>query len=159
MHNISNIFYFGTKLYMFRTVFPSIIRSLRLYIQYQVYVIQVLWQLAATEPVWHILDAVCTVLDSWWWTERPSETCRILFQNKINLRYCASGWFCYRNILRSSVLQMSQFLSYFLILTDLQSVPSLVAAVRGDRSALAVGDPILQVTEQQLTKEIKPGAI
>ena len=54
---------------------------------------------------------------------------------------------------------MSQFLSYFLILTDLQSVPSLVAAVRGDRSALAVGDPILQVTEQQLTKEIKPGAI
>jgi len=31
---------------MFRTVFPSIIRSLRLYIQHQVYVIQVLWLLA-----------------------------------------------------------------------------------------------------------------
>jgi hypothetical protein len=39
MHNISNLFYFGTTLYMFRTVFPSIIRSLRLYIQHQVYVI------------------------------------------------------------------------------------------------------------------------
>jgi hypothetical protein len=42
MHNISNLFYFGTTLYMFRTVFPSIIRSLRLYTQHQVYVIQVL---------------------------------------------------------------------------------------------------------------------
>jgi len=44
MHNISNLFYFGTTLYlyMFRMVSPSIIRSLRLYIQHQVYVIQVL---------------------------------------------------------------------------------------------------------------------
>jgi hypothetical protein len=33
MHNISNLFYFGTTLYMFRTVSPSIIRSLKLYIQ------------------------------------------------------------------------------------------------------------------------------
>jgi len=39
MHSISNLFYFGTTLYMFRTVFPSIIRSLRLYIQHQVYAI------------------------------------------------------------------------------------------------------------------------
>jgi len=29
--------------------------------------------------------AVCIVLNSWWWTERPSETCRVSFQNKINL--------------------------------------------------------------------------
>ena len=42
MHNISNLFYFGTTLYMFRTVSLSIIRSLRLHIQHQVYVIQVL---------------------------------------------------------------------------------------------------------------------
>jgi len=42
LHNISNLFYFGATLYMFRTVSPSIIRSLRLYIQQQVYVIQVL---------------------------------------------------------------------------------------------------------------------
>ena len=40
---------------------------------------------------------VCAVSDSWWWTERPSETCRVSFQNKINSRYCASGWFYYRN--------------------------------------------------------------
>jgi hypothetical protein len=50
MHNISNLFYFGTTLYMFRAVSPSIIRSLRLYIQHQVYVIQVLWLLASKQP-------------------------------------------------------------------------------------------------------------
>ena len=44
MHNISNLFYFGTTLYMFRTVSPSIIRSLRLYVQHHVYVKQVLCQ-------------------------------------------------------------------------------------------------------------------
>jgi len=50
MLNISNLFYFGTTLYMFQTVSPSIIRSLRLYIQHQVYVIQVLWLLASKQP-------------------------------------------------------------------------------------------------------------
>jgi hypothetical protein len=121
MHNISNLFYFGTTLYMFRTERLSVISSLRLYTQHQVYVIQVLWPLAsenemelvkqaATGPVWHIPDAVCTVLDSWWWMERPFETCRVLFQNKINLRYSASGWFYYRNIL----LQKNEVLCTFL---------------------------------------------
>jgi hypothetical protein len=86
---------------MFPTVFPSIIRSLRLYIQHHMLE-------AATEPVWQIPDAVCTVLDSWWWTERPSETCRVMFQNRINFRYRASGWFYYRNILRCTVLQTSK---------------------------------------------------
>jgi len=32
--NLSNLFYFVVAVYMFRTVFPSIIRSLRLYIQH-----------------------------------------------------------------------------------------------------------------------------
>jgi hypothetical protein len=50
MHNISNLFYFGITLYKFRTVFPPIIRSLRLYIQHQVYVIQILWLLASKQP-------------------------------------------------------------------------------------------------------------
>jgi len=36
--------------YMFQTVSPSIIRSIRLYIQHQVYVIQVLWLLASKQP-------------------------------------------------------------------------------------------------------------
>jgi len=50
MRSISNLFYFGTKLYMIRTVFPSIIRSLRLYIQHQIYVTQVLWLFASKKP-------------------------------------------------------------------------------------------------------------
>jgi len=33
--SVSNLFYFGMTLYIFRTVFPSIIRSSRLYIQQQ----------------------------------------------------------------------------------------------------------------------------
>ena len=40
--NVSNLCYFGMTLYMFRTVFPSIIRSSRLYIQQQAYVKQIL---------------------------------------------------------------------------------------------------------------------
>ena len=42
----------------------------------------------------HILDAVCTVLNSWWWTEKPYETCTVTL-NK--LQNCTSSWFYYRN--------------------------------------------------------------
>jgi len=38
MYNISNLFYFGTTLYMFRNFSPSIIRILRLYIHLMLYV-------------------------------------------------------------------------------------------------------------------------
>ena len=40
--NVSNLFYFGMTLYMFRSVFPSIIRSSRLYILQQAFVKQIL---------------------------------------------------------------------------------------------------------------------
>jgi hypothetical protein len=46
MHNISNLFYFGTTLYMFQTVSPSILRSLRLHTQH--HTIQVLF--ASKQP-------------------------------------------------------------------------------------------------------------
>jgi hypothetical protein len=39
--SFSNLFYFVAALYIFRTVFPPIIRSLRLNIQHQAYIIQV----------------------------------------------------------------------------------------------------------------------
>ena len=42
MHQCLKFIYFGMALYMFRTVFPSIIRSSRLYIQQQAYVKQIL---------------------------------------------------------------------------------------------------------------------
>ena len=38
--------------------------------------------------VWQMPVAVCIVLNSWWWMERPSDTCRVSFQNKINLTRC-----------------------------------------------------------------------
>jgi len=43
------------------------------------------------------LVAVCTVLNSWWWTERPSETCRVSFKNKINFIHWCISWFYHRN--------------------------------------------------------------
>ena len=72
---ISQIYFILEQHYMFRTVFPSIIGSLRLYIQHQVYVIQVLQLLASKQP-----------------QNRPKhvECCSKI---KKNLRQCASGWF------------------------------------------------------------------
>jgi len=99
--NISDLFYFGMTHCMFRTVFPSIIRSSRLYIQQQTFVkqccvlasgykMELQFHLVPASKqtalfVWKMPVAICTVLNSWWWTERPSEKCRMSFQNKINL--------------------------------------------------------------------------
>jgi len=48
---ISQIYFIlETTLYMFRMVFPSIIRSIRLYIRHHVYVTQVLCLLASKQP-------------------------------------------------------------------------------------------------------------
>jgi len=54
---------------MFQTVFPCIIGSSKLHIQRQVFV----------RP---IPDAVCAVLNSWWWMEKPCETRRASYRNK-----------------------------------------------------------------------------
>ena len=59
--SVSQFLYFCKTLYMFQTVFPSIIRSSKLHIQRQIFV----------RP---IPDAVCAVLSSWWWTKKPSGT-------------------------------------------------------------------------------------
>jgi len=48
--NVSNLFYFGMILYMFQTVFPSIIRSSRLYIQQQAFVKQILLYVQSRTP-------------------------------------------------------------------------------------------------------------
>ena len=108
MNNISNSFIFFTTTYMFRTVPPSVKRDSKTVrtasgISYTSSVAACLQ--TATVPVWH--DAVCTVLDSWWWTKIPTDTCRVLFENKINLSYFISVWFPYRHILRCTVQQTS----------------------------------------------------
>ena len=98
MHNISNLFYFGTTLYMFRTVFPSIIRSLGLYIQH--HTIQVLWLLAGKQPQNLYELYLIMYLQSY----TPDD--------KINLRYCASGWFYYRKIEKKNYCQTIQCVSF-----------------------------------------------
>ena len=106
MHNISNLFYFGTTLCVFLSIHHQ--ESKTLHTASGICHTGSVTAQGATEPVWHMPVAVFTVIDSWWWTEKQSETCRVLFKNKINLRYCASGWFYYRNILWCTVLQMSK---------------------------------------------------
>jgi hypothetical protein len=32
----------------------------------------------SSKQAWHIPGAVCTVLSSWWWAEKPTKTCRAL---------------------------------------------------------------------------------
>ena len=47
--------------------------------------------------VWQTPDAVCAVLSSCWWTEKPSETCRASYRNKLwNIACC---WLYAANIL------------------------------------------------------------
>jgi len=54
MHSFFRIYWISLN--MFRTVFPSIIRSSRLYTQQQIYVIQVSW-LLVSGPEFHLLPA------------------------------------------------------------------------------------------------------
>ena len=80
------------KLYMFRTVRLSSIRSLFTVHSAMLYVIQVCRQLlsrtiwpcstAVYKPVWHIPLLSVQWINSWWWTDELSETCRVSYQNK-----------------------------------------------------------------------------
>jgi hypothetical protein len=81
------------KLYMFRTVPLSVIRSLFTVNSAVVYVIQVCRQLssrcicscskAVYKPVWHMPLPSVHWINSWWWTDELSETSRVSCQNKI----------------------------------------------------------------------------
>jgi len=79
------------KLYMFRTVRLSIIRSLFTVHSAMIYVIQVCRQLsnrtrscskAVYKPVCHISLLSVQWINSWWWTDELSETWRVSWQNK-----------------------------------------------------------------------------
>jgi hypothetical protein len=76
------------KFYMFRTAHLSIIRSLFIVHTAMVYVIQVCRQLSSRTrmfhpgPVWHTPLLSVQWINSWWWTDELSETCRISWQNK-----------------------------------------------------------------------------
>ena len=88
------------------------------------------WLLASKQsakPVWHIPIAACRVIDSWWWTEKLSETCRILFQKYVYIwEISASRWFYYKNISRCTVLWMSKscwWLAHILPITLVELPP------------------------------------
>jgi len=84
--------------------------------------------------------------------ERPSEMCRVLFQNKINLRCCASGWFYYRNMLRCTALQTSNPESLCFIWTcEMKFPPHLV--LKSENSFLYLCN--LSVTSCILTERYK----
>ena len=89
---------------MFRTVPLSIIRSFSLYTQ-QWYMSERFTDSLRAESGTGLLTytiTVCTVKNSWWWTEELSETCRILFQKQI-WEVSASVWFYYKNLSRYTV--------------------------------------------------------
>ena len=79
---------------MFRRVPLSIIRSFSLYTQQ--------WYTSYRFAVSTYTIAVCTVKNSWWWTEELFETCRVLFQKYI-WEISASRWFYYKNLSRCTV--------------------------------------------------------
>ena len=80
---------------MFRTVPLSIIRSFLLYTQQ--------WYMSYR-------FAVCTVKNSWWWTEELSETCRVSFQKYI-WEITPSSWLHYKNLSRCTVTWTSNDLA------------------------------------------------
>ena len=57
---------------------------------------------------------VFTVLDSWWWTEKLFETCRVLFQNKFDNLVHLVG-FIIRNLSRCTVTWTSNPCSSVLV--------------------------------------------
>ena len=88
---------------MFRRVSLSIIRSFPLYTQQCQNCTSVLILLANCQQVcMTYIIAVCTVENSWWWTEKLSETCRVLFWKQI-WEISASIWFYYKNLSRCTV--------------------------------------------------------
>jgi len=82
--------FFLMKLYMFRTVRLSIIRSSFIVHSAMVYVIQRQVSSrsirscpkAVYKPVWHTPLLSIQWINSWWWTDELSETCRVSWQNK-----------------------------------------------------------------------------
>ena len=92
---------------MLRTVPLSIIRSFSLYTQQ--------WYMShrfadSLRAVWHI-PLLCTVKNSWWWTQELSEACRVLFQKQI-WEISASSWFYYKNLSRCTVAWTSKNVSH-----------------------------------------------
>jgi len=116
---------------MFRTVPLSIIRSFSLYTQqwYMSYRLQLQFASRIRKELSSSVQSrscsqacqqtcvtytigVCTVKNSWWWTEEVSETCRVLFQ-KLIWEISASSWFYYRNLSRRTITWTPNFCLFY----------------------------------------------
>jgi len=99
-------------LYMFRTVSPSIIRSPRLYIERQVYVIQDSWLLAsghvpASKQSTNLYDIYLMLCVQSGTPDDGRRDCpKHVEWYSLNSKNCASSWFYYRNT-RTSLLKLS----------------------------------------------------
>jgi len=76
--NILQYSLFLSMLYMFQAVSPPIIRSSKLYTLHLVYV----------KHAWHIPRCCVYSLSSWWWAQKPPETCRALTVIKNTVECC-----------------------------------------------------------------------
>jgi hypothetical protein len=101
------------SLYMFRTVFPSIIRSPSLYIQHQVYVIQVSWLLASvlsskqSTNLYDIHLMLC--VQTWTPDDGRKDRPKHVEWYSMNWKNCVCGWFYYRNRSRCTVTWTSNW--------------------------------------------------
>jgi len=115
------------KLYMFRTGFLSIIRSFSLYTRqcYMSYRFAdslragsgcsiLILHASCQKTSMTFSIAVCTVKNSWWWTEELSETCRVSFQEWI-WEISSSSWVYYKKFNTMYGHTNFRYLSYWII--------------------------------------------
>jgi hypothetical protein len=111
------------KLYMFRTVPLSIIRSTHSLYTQQWYMsyrfvdssragcsILILLRESCLQSCMTYTIAECTVSNSWWWTEELSEICRVLFPNKFEKLVHLVGF-----IIKNTSLLTSQITTHVII--------------------------------------------
>jgi hypothetical protein len=102
MHLLSQIIYSCKTLYMFRRSFypsPGAKNCVSSNVICQTAAVVCCSSPTAADNSSCLTNTVApyTVLSSWWWTERPSETCRAFYKNKsfeITGAYC---WLYYKN--------------------------------------------------------------
>ena len=84
----------------------------------QQYIKLILFLLTSRQQcVWQMPVAVCTVLNFWWWTERPSKASRVSFQNEFDTLVHVVG-FNIEIILRCTALWTSDMFYNFIELLD-----------------------------------------
>jgi hypothetical protein len=98
--------YFGLKLYMFRTVPLSIIRSFRAGPGWN-WVPSWSCSKVVYKPVWHIPLLSLQWIKSWWWTEELCETCRVSSQNKFVKLVRVVGFIIKKNTINMFVFDWS----------------------------------------------------